>query len=128
MTVRGARPRSPAATSSAISATVAEALLERRPVLEVGGLAQPSRRPGRRACPTRPAASASLNASTWCSPGASRNGSEVPISRWSKPPRICSSSQAISPSSSIERWSGSSTRAARESTTTSRAWVSKSRA
>ena len=63
------------------------------------------------------------SASTWCSAGASRTGSEVPISRWSTSPRICSSSQASSWSSSMSALPARSTRAARESTTTSRACV-----
>ncbi|WP_246074569.1 hypothetical protein [Marihabitans asiaticum] len=49
------------------------------------------------------------------------------MSRWSTSPRICPSSQAISWSSTMERRPGSSTRAARESTTTSRTWSPKSR-
>ena len=51
----------------------------------------------------------------------------MPTSTCSKPPRSRSSNHRNSSASSIARCSGSSSRAARESTTTSRAWVPKSR-
>ena len=91
--MRGARPRSPAATSSVISATRAK---------PSWNAAQCSRSAAWRKTspifagsqPHAPCVTASLKASAWCSPGASRNGSEVPIRRWSTSPRIRSSSQA----------------------------------
>ena len=127
MIVRGGRPRLPEATSSTIWA------ISRKPFWNAAQCSRsavtlafsPSLLPTR---PHAPWAIASLNASMWCRAGAIRNGSEVPTSRWSTSPRIRLSTQARSLSSSMERRSGRSTRAARESTTTSRAWVSKSRA
>ncbi len=123
VTERGARPRAPDATSTTIPATWTNppwnaAQCSRSAVCRSHS---PTLLPS---FPQAPWASASPNASAWWSLGAISSGSDVPTSRWSTSPRIRSSSQAISSSSSIERWSGSSTRAARESTTTSRAWVS----
>ena len=49
-----------------------------------------SRRSRAARAPQAPPASASPQRSRWCSPGASRKGSEVPISRCSKSPSRCS--------------------------------------
>ena len=81
-----------------------------RHVLEAAAGRRPSAR-GRPSCrifspnrpprsPQAPRPSASLKASRWCSPRASRNGSDVPMRRWSTSPRSCSSSQAASSASS----------------------------
>ena len=70
--------------------------------------------------PHAPSQTASFQASRSCIAGISSQGSEVASSRWSKPPVACSSSQAHSFSSSMERLPGSSTLPARESMTTRR--------
>ncbi len=49
-----------------------------------------------------------------------KTGSVLAMTRWSKSPRVCSSIQCHSSSSTMSRFPGVSTRAARESTTTSR--------
>ena len=85
MIVRGGWPRRPEATSSTISAT------SRKPFWNAAQCSRsavtlsfsPTLLPTR---PQAPWAIASLNASIWCSAGDIRNGSEVPISRWSTSP------------------------------------------
>ena len=79
MTVAGARPRLPSATSIDHRGHLLEAVLERRPVLEVDGLAQPLAEPAARGphapCGQRLARTPRGGAG----PARSRNGSEVPI-------------------------------------------------
>ena len=96
-----------------------EGLVEGAPVLQVELLAHLLARRAASA-PQAPPHTASFQASRWCMAGDSSHGSEVAISRWSKPPHACSSTQSHSSSSSIERLPSSSTRPARESIITSR--------
>ena len=86
--MRGARPRSPRRDLHRPSRPPRGSPPGTPPSARGRRLSQPLPDAGRRACPTRPAASASLNASRWCSPAGSRNGSDVPISRWSTSPRM----------------------------------------
>ena len=114
MIVDGGGPahrRRPSARARPARATSAQ----RRPVLEVVGLAQPLAGLGRQESPTRPRTSPRRSAGASCIPGAISHGIDVPSSRWSWPPVACSTIQRHSVALTIRRSSGSSWRPPRES-------------
>ena len=113
-------PRSPSATSVTIRATGLEAVLERRPVLEVDRLSQPFADPRGRSPPRALGDRPHPMPRRGAGPDGSRNGSEVATRTCRNPPRICSSNHWSSWASNRPRADGVRSLATRESTTISR--------